>query len=180
MNTSAMVLGAVVVAAAGAVGGYKVLNTSPEFAEVLSVKAITEQQSIPQEVCHEETVVKQKPVKDEHRVAGTAIGAVVGGLIGSQVGGGDGKKVATVAGAVAGGYAGNKAQESMQQNDTYTTTETRCETIYEEHSKLLGYDVKYRLGEETGTVKMDHKPGKTIPVQDGALVLTKAPEAASK
>lgn len=55
-----MVLGAVVVAAAGAVGSCKVLNASPEFAEVLSVKTITEQQSIPQEACHEETVVKQK------------------------------------------------------------------------------------------------------------------------
>ena len=180
MNTSTMVLGAVVIAAAGAVGGYKVLNPSPEFAEVLSVKPVTKTETIPQEVCHEETVVKQKPVKDEHRVAGTAIGAVVGGLIGSQIGGGDGKKVATVAGAVAGGYAGNKAQESMQQNDTYTAQETRCETIYEERSQLLGYEVKYQLGEETGTVRMDHKPGKTIPVQDGALVLTKAPEAASK
>jgi len=180
MNSTGMILSAAVITTAGAFGGYQLLNAPPKFAEVLSVKPITKIQTIPQEACHEETVVRQKPVKDEHRVAGTAIGAVVGGLIGSQVGGGDGKKAATVAGAIAGGYAGHKAQESLQKNDTYNATETRCETIYEEHSQLLGYDVKYRLGEKTGTVKMDHKPGKTIPVQDGALVLTKAPEATSK
>lgn len=39
------------------------------------------------------------------------------------------------------------------ENDTYTATETRCETIYEEHSKLLGYDVEYRLGEKPGRLE---------------------------
>lgn len=75
-------------------------------------------------VC-ENVVVRDQP-KDQHRIAGTAIGAVAGGLLGHQVGGGKGKTLATVGGAVAGGYAGNKIQENHQENSTSTHTERRC------------------------------------------------------
>jgi len=37
----------------------------------------------------------------------------------------------------------------------------------------VGYDVSYRLGDETGQVRMDHDPGDVIPVRDGQLVLAK-------
>jgi uncharacterized protein YcfJ len=174
MNKSMLtgvVFGAVAVTAIGAFGGYRMLNPEPEFAEVLAVKPVTKSVAVPQEECREEVVVRQEPVKDEHQITGTAIGAVVGGLIGSQIGGGSGKKVATAAGAVAGGYAGNKTQETMQKNDTYTETQTLCETVQYEKNQLIGYDVEYRLGDETGTIRMNQKPGKTIPVNNGKLVL---------
>jgi uncharacterized protein YcfJ len=76
--------------------------------------------------CYDVQVEKPKEVKDEHKIAGTAIGAVAGGLLGNQIGGGSGKKIATVAGAVGGGYAGRKVQEN-QQNKTETVTERRCD-----------------------------------------------------
>ena len=60
----------------------------------------------------------------------------------------------------------------MQNNSTYTTTERRCETVYDSHDEVVGYNVKYRIGDETGTVRMDHKPGDTIPLKDGELVLS--------
>lgn len=60
----------------------------------------------------------------------------------------------------------------MQNNSTYTTTERRCETVYDSHDEVVGYNVKYRIGDETGTVRMDHKPGATIPLKDGELVLS--------
>ena len=116
-------------------------------------------------------MTRQKPVKDEHQVTGTVIGAVVGGVIGHQVGGGRGKDVATAAGAAAGGYAGNKAQEKIQEGNTYTTTENRCHTVYDSQKETVGYDVKYRLGDKEGVVRMDHEPGDRIPVEDGELVL---------
>jgi len=38
--------------------------------------------------------------------------------------------------------------------------------------KLVGYDVKYQLGEKVGTVRMDRDPGSRIPVnKQGELVL---------
>jgi len=175
MNKSMLigtVLGAVAVTAGGAVAGYKLLHKGPQFAEVLDVKPITKTISTPREECHDEQVTHTKPVKDEHRIAGTALGAVLGGVLGNQVGGGRGKTLATVAGAAAGGYAGNKTQENMQQGDTYTTTERRCETVHDKSEKTVGYDVKYKIGDKIDSVQMDHEPGDKIPLtKDGQLAL---------
>jgi uncharacterized protein YcfJ len=59
----------------------------------------------------------------------------------------------------------------MQDGRTVTTTEQRCETVYDSHQERIGYDVRYRLGDEEGTVRMDRDPGERIPVRDGHLVL---------
>lgn len=175
MNKSMIVgavLGAVGVTAGGAIATYQLVS-GPKFAEVLAVQPVKETVRTPREDCQQVTVTRQKPVKDQHQIAGTVVGALAGGLLGNQIGGGTGKKVATVAGAAAGGYAGNKVQENMQANDTYTTTETRCKTVEDVSEKLVGYDVKYQLDGKSGQVRMDHDPGTRIPLDDqGNLVLS--------
>lgn len=174
MNKSMLtgvIAGAVAVTAIGGVAGYKALNPEPEFAEVLAVKPVTETTKTPKEICEDVVVNEQAPVKDTNRIAGTAIGAVAGGLLGSQVGGGTGRTVATVAGAAAGGYAGNQVQKNMQEKNTVSRTERRCRTVQESHTRTIGYDVRYRLGEEEGQVRMDHEPGPRIPVKGGKLQL---------
>lgn len=177
MNKSMLtgvIAGAVAVTAIGGVAGYKALNPEPEFADVLAVKPVTETTKTPREVCNDVVVNEQAPVKDPNRIAGTAVGAVAGGLLGNQVGGGTGRTLATVAGAAAGGYAGNRVQKNLQEKDTVSRTETRCKTVYETHTKTIGYDVRYRLGEEEGQVRMDRQPGTRIPVKDGQLQLDAA------
>jgi uncharacterized protein YcfJ len=144
----------------------------PEYADVLSAHEIREKVRTPHEVCRDVTVSHQAPVRDENRIAGTAIGAVLGGVLGHQIGGGTGKTLATVAGAAGGGYAGNQIQENMQQSDREISRQTRCKTVYETHSKSVGYDVTYQLGDKQGVVRMDYDPGRRIPVEDGQLVLT--------
>jgi uncharacterized protein YcfJ len=179
MNKSMLtgvVLGAIAVTAIGGVAGYKALNPEPAFADVLAVQPVTETTKTPKQVCDDVAVTEKAPVKDPNRIAGTAIGAVAGGLLGRQIGGGSGRDLATVGGAVAGGYAGHQVQKGMQEKDTVSRTETRCKTVYESHTKTLGYDVRYRLGEEEGQVRMDHQPGPRIPVKDGQLQLN-APAA---
>jgi uncharacterized protein YcfJ len=181
MNKSMLagaVLGAVGVTAGGAVATYNIVK-APEYAQVLAVKPVMETIKTPREVCKDVPVTRQAPVKDQHQIAGTAIGAVVGGLLGNQVGGGSGKKIATVAGAVGGGYAGNKAQEHLQQKDTYTTTETRCSTVTDTSEKLVGYDVKYELDGKVSQVRMTQDPGRQIPVRNGQLVLAEETSAAA-
>lgn len=178
MNTSMVkgfVLGgvAMVVLGAGAVSGYQAL-TQPSVADVVAVKDVTETVLTPSEQCADVAVRRQAPVQDEHRIAGTAIGAVAGGLLGHTVGGGKGKTLATVAGAAAGGYAGNQVQESMQKNDVVTTTQRRCKTVQHKSQQIVGYDVTYRLGGKEGVVRMDSRPGATLPVKDGRVV-TPAP-----
>ncbi|WP_165664648.1 glycine zipper 2TM domain-containing protein [Metapseudomonas otitidis] len=176
MNKSMLVgavLGAVGVTAGGAVATYSFVGNGPEYAEVLAVQPVKETIKTPREVCKDVAVTRQRPVQDQHQIAGTVLGAVAGGLLGNQVGGGNGKKIATVAGAVGGGYAGNKVQEHMQNSDTYTATETRCNTVHETSEKVVGYDVQYRLDGRVNQVRMDHDPGAQIPVgKDGRLILS--------
>lgn len=169
------VLGAVGVTAGGAVATYSLVKSGPEYAEVVAVQPIKQTVKTPREVCKDVTVTRQAPVKDQHQIAGTVLGAVAGGLLGNQIGGGTGKKIATVAGAVGGGYAGNKVQEGMQERDTYTTTQTRCNTVNDLSEKVVGYDVKYSIGDKIGQVRMDRDPGSQIPLdKEGKLVLSQA------
>lgn len=67
--------------------------------------------------------------KNQHQIAGTAIGAVAGGLLGHQVGGCKGKTLATIGGAMAGGYAGKKVQEHHQKENTSTRIGRRCHRV---------------------------------------------------
>jgi uncharacterized protein YcfJ len=167
-----LVIGAVVATAGGSIAGYNLLSKKePAYAEVLGVDEIRETVQTPREVCEDVPVTQQKPVQDQHRIVGSVAGAVIGGVLGNQIGSGKGKKIATLAGAAAGGYAGNKVQENIQANDTYTTTERGCHTVTDSHEEVIGYDVSYRLGDEEGKVRMDHKPGDRIAVENGQLVL---------
>lgn len=161
---------AMVVLAAGGVTGYKSLNR-PTFAEVVAVKEVTEAVVTPREECADVQVQQQAPVKDENRIAGKVIGGVAGGLLGSTIGGGKGKTVATIAGAAGGAYAGNQVQKNMQQKDVVTTTERRCKTVNDTSRKLIGYDVTYRLEGKEGVVRTSSKPGATLPVRDGQVVV---------
>ena len=179
MNTNLLVggiFGAVAVTAAGSYAGYTTLveDKKPQFAEVIDSKPITETYYTERRECYDEVVQHQAEVKDANRVTGTVIGAVLGAVVGKQVGGGNGKKLATVAGAAAGGYAGNTVQKNMQQKDVYTTTEQRCNTVQDPQQKITGYSVTYQLEGKTDTVIMDHKPGATIPVANGQLVVSKS------
>jgi len=175
MNSSlvkGIAIGVVVATTGGAIAGYRtfVAPAVPTHAQVLNVVAVTETVTKPREVCETIEVTRQKPVRDEHQIIGTVAGAVLGGVIGNQVGGGNGKKIATLAGAAAGGYAGNKVQERTQAGNTYVTSEEQCKTVTDSTEKLLGYDVTYRIGEETGQVRMDSDPGEQIPLVDGQLM----------
>jgi uncharacterized protein YcfJ len=81
----------------------------------------------PAEECWDEEVAVTADPKDEHRIAGTAVGAVVGGAIGKDIGDRD---ITTAAGAAAGALIGRKIQERIQDNRadqrTTTTVERRC------------------------------------------------------
>jgi uncharacterized protein YcfJ len=169
---------AMVILGAGAVTGYKAIAT-PRSAEVIAVRDVMETVVTPQERCDEVAVRHQAPVQDDRRVAGSVIGGLAGGLLGSQIGGGRGKTLATVAGVAAGGYAGNQVQKNMQERDAVVTTERRCRTVSDKSQKIVGYDVTYRLAGKEGVVRTSFRPGATLPVKNGQVVLT-APETTTK
>ena len=168
-----LILGGVVVVAVAAYAGTRAdMNPWQDYAEVVSVAPAFDNQQTARQECTDESVTQQVPIKDEKRIAGSAIGAVIGGVLGNQVGGGDGKKVATAAGAVAGGYAGSKVQKNLQEGNTETVVEQHCRTVYDNQKIPAGFDVTYMLDGRQGEVRMDHDPGKRIRVEDGELDLS--------
>ncbi|GHB10987.1 glycine zipper 2TM domain-containing protein [Salinicola rhizosphaerae] len=152
------VIAALGIAGGIAVGSYQSSESGPRYADIVSVDPIVQTTETPRQECKNVTVTHQRPVQDEHKIAGTAIGAIVGGVVGNQFGGGSGKKIMTAAGAVGGGIAGNQVQGKMQQGDTYTTTEQRCSTVKESKDETVGYDVRYRFDGEVREAKLDDKP----------------------
>ena len=126
------------------------------------------------QVCRDEVVNHTAPPKDQHNIAGTAIGAVAGGLLGHMVGGGKGKTLATVAGAVGGGYAGNRIENAHHQPQVTQTTEQRCSTVAGSSGKIVGYDVQYVYNGVTRTTRMDHDPGDRVQVQEGVTAVSDA------
>ncbi len=177
MNNSVLagvIVGAVVVTAVGAIAANSGFNPLQDYATVVAVEPAYDVARTPRAVCGDETVLEQAPVKDEKRIAGTAIGAVVGGVLGHQVGSGSGNTAATVAGAAAGGYAGSKIQKNMQEKNVDAKTEERCVTVYDTERTPVGYDVTYELEGSQRVVRMDHDPGDRIPVKDGEPVVTRS------
>ena len=165
------IVGALAVTAVGAFAGYRMLNDSPQYADVIAVNQVTKTINTPRQVCNNVVVTHTKPVKDPNQIIGTIAGAVVGGVVGSKIGDGNGRKLATVGGAAAGGYAGNKIQEGMQERNTYQSTETHCHTVTDSRKEVIGYDVRYRLNGQERVVRTTREPGKQIPVANGQLVL---------
>ena len=173
MNRSMLtgvLIGVAVAAGGAAVAGLGLAGRTPRYADVLDVKPVSRTLRTAREECADVAVEKQRPVKDQDRIAGSALGAVLGGVLGHQVGSGNGRTLATVAGAAAGGYAGNRVQKQLQDKDTYQTTEQRCRTVEDAHQEVIGYDVRYKLGDSVDVVRMKERPGERIPVRDGQLV----------
>lgn len=93
----------------------------------------------------------------------TIAGGLIGGVIGNQFGGGSGNTAMTVAGTLLGGSVG---RDLGQNNYHETRYEERCDVREHSHERrvLDGYHVTYRYQGQLYTTRMDHHPGKFIPV----------------
>ncbi len=155
---------------------------STDFADVVNVKPIVEQEALyatvigtdavretttsssPREVCNDVVVRDRLPERDGN-VGGTVAGALIGGLVGNQVGDGNGRKLATVAGAVGGGFAGREVDRRHVGGRVVSRTERQCRTVSDssQSSRVVAYNVTYRNPDgTTGTMRTDSKPGERI------------------
>jgi len=167
--------GALTVTGLSAVANYQSRQTAAEPVQIISSKPLVEHYSVNEQQCHNQVKTRQKAVKDQDQVAGTALGAVVGGLLGSQVGNGDGKKLATVAGAIAGGYTGKQTQKQMQQQDVEQYSEQVCQTVPRQKEKVVGYEVRFLHDGKLMTVKRDQAPKEPLYWNDGQLISKPSP-----
>ena len=175
-----LVVGVAVAAGAGAIASFKLRGNDSEYATVLKVTPLMKTVNTPRQSCHDEQETHQAPPKDANNIIGSVAGAVLGGVIGHQIGGGSGREIATVAGAAAGGYGGNRLEKHVQDQNTYTTTEQKCDAVYDKSERQVGYSVRYRLGDQERTIKMNHDPGDRIPVRNGQLILNDSADANDK
>lgn len=129
-----------------------------DYARVVSVSKIPG----PRQVCTDRTVVERRKPEDEHRVAGTVIGAIAGGLIGNKIGRGRGRTVATVGGAVAGGAIGREVQGAHQDRDTVTRVVKHCRPVKPSEEGQALYDVVYSYQGQNFHVRLDYDPGDRI------------------
>ena len=164
-----VVIATSVLALAG-VGGYRTLN--PTSADVVAVTEITRTVETPHKECRDVQVQQRAPSSDPDRIAGTVIGGVAGGVLGSQIGKGGGNVVATIIGAGGGAYLGNRVQGDMQKNDVVTKTKRTCTTVYDKSQQVVGYDVTYRLKGRQEVIRTAYRPGATLPVEHGQVVVT--------
>ena len=161
-----VVVGAVAATAIGTIASSR-WGVADDYADVVAVEPLLRTVREPRDVCREEVVEVQKPVKDKHQITGTVAGAVIGGVLGNQVGDGSGQDIATAGGAVAGGYAGNKIQEKIQQGNTEQQVRQVCETVYDSREVADGYQVTYELDGEQYTIHMDADPGRRLALENG-------------
>jgi uncharacterized protein YcfJ len=145
-----------------------------QYGQVVSVTPVRQDVSNPQQVCHDVVINRTVPPKDQHQIAGMAIGAVAGGLLGHMVGAGKGNGLATAAGVIGGGYAGKKIEESHQQANVQSEVVHRCSTVANTSSNIVGYDVTYVYNGVTRTTRMDHDPGNRVRVEQSVSVVSDA------
>lgn len=164
MNTSTLIgIGAIAMAAAA--GGTALVSYQAheqhKYANVISAKLVTASVEGPREHCYEETVT---PQNDDDQNAGATLVNVVDRALGRHFG------RAKKNGHARGNAVAYDAQPSADAPQS-PYTQQRCETVYDAEQQPAGYDVKYHYAGKSGTVHMDHDPGKRIPVENGELVL---------
>ncbi|WP_200843797.1 glycine zipper 2TM domain-containing protein [Pantoea sp. 18069] len=141
------------------IGAAAALSTGAAMAQeqgrVLSVSPVHQQVSVPQQVCHDESV----PVRQRSSGAGAVLGAVVGGLAGNAIGGGSGRAAATGAGLVGGAMLGNQLEGNGAAE--YQTVR-RCTTQNFYRNQAVGYDVVYEYAGRQYTTRTASPPGDWI------------------
>ena len=143
MNNSALagiIVGAVVLAAAGSFFANSDYNPLQKYATVVAVEPAFNTTRTPRQVCGDEAT---QPPADAAAAAAPA--------------------QAPKAEAATKPADGVKAE---------TADAGPCVVVYDTSSVQSGYDVTYELDGIQKVVRMDHAPGKRIPVEDGELVVT--------
>jgi uncharacterized protein YcfJ len=162
MNNTALsgiIVGAVVLAAAGAVMANSGYNPLQQYATVVSVEPAFTTTRTPRQVCGEEAALAQ-----------SAEAATPGAPAAPQAAPAPAQKPAEGAKPADAAQAADAAKPGGAGADA--AAEGPCVVVYDTSSTQSGFDVTYELDGVQKMVRMDHDPGKRIPVEDGELVLT--------
>ncbi len=151
MNNTALagiIVGGVVLAAAGSIVANSGYNPLKQYATVVSVEPAFDTTRTPRQVCGDEAALAQAAVTSD--ASGAAAPASTPAPAPAQ----PGQAPASAAG-------GSEADAGAE-----------CVVVYDTSSVQAGFDVTYELDGVQKVVRMDHDPGKRIPVEGGELVVT--------
>jgi uncharacterized protein YcfJ len=146
VNNSALagiIVGAVVLAAAGSILAKSDYNPLQKYAAVVSVEPAFDTTRTPRQVCGDEATLAQAPTAGESPAAPQPAEPKVASAAKPT-------NAVTAEAAAAG----------------------PCVVVYDTSSVQSGYDVTYELDGIQKVVRMDRDPGPRIPLEDGELVLT--------
>lgn len=151
MNNSALagiIVGAVVLAAAGSYFATSDYNPLNKYATVVSVEPAFDTTRTPRQVCGDEAALAQAP--------------------------GVGESAPAAAPAAMKAAPAAKPADATKADTAKTgaAEAAPCVVVYDTSSTQSGFDVTYELDGVQKVVRMDHDPGSRIPVEDGELVLT--------
>jgi uncharacterized protein YcfJ len=149
MNNTALagiIVGAVVVAAAGAIVANSGINPLQKYASVVAVEPAFDVTRTPRQVCGEEAALAQSSSLAASEAASPAPAAAA--------------------------PEAPQAKPGTEEAAADAASESDCLVVYDTRSVQAGFDVTYELDGSRKVVRMERDPGDRIPVEDGELVLT--------
>ena len=155
-------------------------QTYTDQARVRSAQPLTESINVPRQECSRHwddarpsRVNYEQPVPvQQHQIGGAILGGIAGGVIGHQIGNGNGRKAATALGVMIGAVAGDRLANpggaislDDRPQELSRRPEMRCHTVYEQQSRITGYQVNYEYRGQSFTTTTRHHPGEFLRVR---------------
>jgi uncharacterized protein YcfJ len=164
-------ISAAAVLSAGATAGYLAWK-NPAYAEVVGIEPVTKLVMTPDKACRSAKVAQRKPAANENAGPDIVIDGMAGGVIRHQDADG---AADTRADLLPGDSTLDQGQKKAREKDTYSAGGLRCRGSNRVTTKVIAYDVRYRLHGKTSKVRMDHDPGRRLAVRNGKVILTREP-----
>ena len=134
------------------------LAQSQEIARVVSSTPITQQVTVPRQVCSETQILVQQPRSG----AGITVGAITGGILGSQMGSGSGRTLTTAMGIIGGAILGDQLEGEPAP---VVRTANSCTQQITYENRVVGYNVVYEYAGRQYTTQMNSDPGSQLTIQ---------------
>jgi uncharacterized protein YcfJ len=147
---SGIIVGGVVLAAAGSILASSGYNPLQKYATVVSVEPAFDTTRTPRQVCGDEAALAQATMTAD--AAATA--------------------APTPAPAPAQAEKPDPAPAAKPGEAGEADASAECVVVFDTRSEQAGFDVTYELDGAQKVVRMERDPGKRIPVEDGELVLS--------
>jgi uncharacterized protein YcfJ len=143
-----IIVGGVVLAAAGAIVASSGYNPLQKYATVVSVEPAFDTTRTPRQLCGDEAALAQASMT------------------------GDTAAAAAPTPAPAPEPAKPEQAPGSKADSAEADTSAECIVVFDTNSVQSGFDVTYELDGAQKVVRMDRDPGKRIPVEDGELVVS--------